>query len=166
MSKCERAPRPEAAVGKDAVSMGRDRLPGGEPIHPCVYRLFAADETLLYIGLSMNVLQRTQMHRSWSWFREVTKMTIEHKSTREDAFIAEKLAIYDERPKYNQYQTGEYDYGATRKTRERNKEANALERQRLETEWREYLRKQAEKKAEARATRERRMLRQEQKASQ
>lgn len=67
-----------------------------------LYRHFAADDTLLYVGISLTILQRTISHRGGAaWYDQIVKITIETYDTREAAFTAETLAIQNERPLYN-----------------------------------------------------------------
>jgi len=68
-----------------------------------LYRLFNADDELLYIGVSMSALKRIGEHRAdKDWWQEVAKITIEthqmHRSTIEEL---ERYAIQTEQPKYN-----------------------------------------------------------------
>jgi excinuclease UvrABC nuclease subunit len=71
-------------------------------IKPCVlYRHFNAMGELLYVGISVNVFQRTAVHALNTWFRDVTQITIEHFSSVEEAKKAEELAIKIEKPKLN-----------------------------------------------------------------
>lgn len=67
-----------------------------------VYRLFAADGELLYIGCSNNPDSRCKAHRHRKpWWREVAKRTDEWYETRDAADAAETDAIKAEKPKYN-----------------------------------------------------------------
>lgn len=67
-----------------------------------VYRHYDSDNILLYIGISQDFLSRTFMHkRSAHWWRQIATIKVEHFSAREDAEIAEKLAIIKERPIFN-----------------------------------------------------------------
>lgn len=67
-----------------------------------LYRHFAADGTLLYVGISLSWPERTRAHRSDSrWFDQVARLEIEHFPTRDEALAAEREAIQCERPKFN-----------------------------------------------------------------
>ncbi|MEH3135371.1 MAG: GIY-YIG nuclease family protein [Mycolicibacterium neoaurum] len=66
-----------------------------------LYRFFAGDE-LLYIGITNNPWTRTKAHQSdKSWFRAVTRSTMEHFDTRAELIEAEIAAIQAEKPKHN-----------------------------------------------------------------
>ncbi|MFZ4266556.1 GIY-YIG nuclease family protein [Streptomyces arboris] len=66
-----------------------------------VYRLWAADGTLLYIGSAYNPEERSKAHHHKSWGSLVARRTDEWHLTREDAFEAEARAIGRERPAHN-----------------------------------------------------------------
>jgi predicted GIY-YIG superfamily endonuclease len=74
-----------------------------------VYRLFAADGTLLYIGSSGNPEQRIKTHKTNSsglyGAEHIRTRTVQHTiveyPTRADAERAERAAIYNEAPLYN-----------------------------------------------------------------
>jgi hypothetical protein len=67
-----------------------------------LYRHFAADGTLLYVGISNNHVNRLSAHRTDSaWFPLIASITIEHFPTRADAERAEVAAILRERPIFN-----------------------------------------------------------------
>lgn len=67
-----------------------------------LYRHFAGDGSLLYVGISLSWPQRTKAHAKGShWFDQVAKVEIERFETREDALRAEREAIISERPQFN-----------------------------------------------------------------
>ena len=67
-----------------------------------LYRHFAADGTLLYVGISLSWPARTKAHAHNSrWFERVARVEIEHFATREAALIAEREAIKREKPRFN-----------------------------------------------------------------
>lgn len=67
-----------------------------------LYRHFAADGSLLYVGISLSWPQRTRSHaRHARWFEEVARVEIEHFPTREAALGAEREAIKSEKPRFN-----------------------------------------------------------------
>ena len=67
-----------------------------------LYRHFAEDDTLLYVGISLSTVTRLSQHKGDSaWFYDITKITIEHFSTRKKAEKAERSAIETEYPAYN-----------------------------------------------------------------
>jgi excisionase family DNA binding protein len=68
----------------------------------CLYRHFADDGTLLYVGISNNPFNRLGQHEEVScWFGEVATVKIEHFKTREAAMAAERKAVFEETPRYN-----------------------------------------------------------------
>lgn len=133
-SNHDRGPRPKAEIRGISTSRHQPTMSNGAASHPCVYRMFAADGTLLYIGVSLTVLRRMQEHQSLPWYQDVASIAIEHKETKEAAYVAEKLAIYDEQPRYNLYHTGEYEYFGVKAARARGfesyKERKVIEDQR------------------------------------
>lgn len=69
-----------------------------------LYRHFDAAGELLYVGISISVMNRTAQHRSQShWFDQIASISVEHFDTRREAEIAEAIAIREERPRHNQH---------------------------------------------------------------
>ena len=67
-----------------------------------LYRAWAADGTLLYVGMSFHSLSRLCQHRlNAVWFDQVETIKIERFESRGRAIIAEANAIRIERPKHN-----------------------------------------------------------------
>jgi predicted GIY-YIG superfamily endonuclease len=67
-----------------------------------LYRHFAKDGALLYVGISLSWPKRTKSHaRGSRWFTQITSVTMEHFPTREAALDAERAAIIAEKPKHN-----------------------------------------------------------------
>ena len=67
-----------------------------------VYRLFDTDDTLLYVGISKHFGQRWEQHAGLQpWWPDVHHQTVFWCATREDALLAEKRAIHEERPIHN-----------------------------------------------------------------
>lgn len=67
-----------------------------------VYRFFAADGALLYIGATSDLKSRTATHRTKTpWFGEVASVETENHPDRWRATSAERDAIESERPRYN-----------------------------------------------------------------
>ena len=67
-----------------------------------LYRHFAADETLLYVGISFRKLQRLSEHRKLSsWFHDIAKITFESMPDRETALASERTAVQTENPVHN-----------------------------------------------------------------
>ena len=68
-----------------------------------LYRCFDAEGNLLYVGASKNVFQRIVEHKVQSgyWFRDVTRVEIQHFGSRKEALAAEAIAINTENPIHN-----------------------------------------------------------------
>lgn len=67
-----------------------------------LYRHFNKNGDLLYVGVSLSALNRLGQHKEHShWFESISRVTIEHYKTREEALTAEKNAIKNENPKHN-----------------------------------------------------------------
>jgi predicted GIY-YIG superfamily endonuclease len=67
-----------------------------------LYRFYADDDALLYIGIAGSATQRFEQHaKEKSWWPQVTRTELEHFATRREALDAERLAIIAERPRHN-----------------------------------------------------------------
>jgi hypothetical protein len=67
-----------------------------------LYRHFAKDGTLLYVGISISVFSRLIQHKHQSyWFNDIQKITVENFQTRKEVLLAENSAIKNEKPLYN-----------------------------------------------------------------
>lgn len=68
----------------------------------CVYRVFDSEGTLLYVGCTINLPQRLELHshRSW-WYCKSHRVTTEWFDDRKDALREEARAIYTEAPAHN-----------------------------------------------------------------
>ncbi|MGZ9935866.1 GIY-YIG nuclease family protein (plasmid) [Streptomyces sp. NC-S4] len=67
-----------------------------------VYRLYDADEALLYIGLTCNPASRWKDHcKQMLWWPEVTHKHLTWYDTRREAWAAEGAAIREEGARYN-----------------------------------------------------------------
>jgi len=67
-----------------------------------LYRHFSKEGELLYVGISISAILRLKRHKNdSSWFREITRIEIEHFDYHGDARNAELLAIQTEHPKWN-----------------------------------------------------------------
>jgi hypothetical protein len=66
-----------------------------------VYRMFAADGALLYVGRTVNFSQRRQDHRLKPWWPAVASITKEWHPTAAAAALAELRAIRSELPLHN-----------------------------------------------------------------
>jgi hypothetical protein len=75
-------------------------VPETRPV--AVYRLFAADGALLYVGSTHDPERRFRQHSSLkSWWPEVAARQVDWKDSREAAEHAEDAAIMTEAPRYN-----------------------------------------------------------------
>jgi len=68
-----------------------------------LYRHFDADGELLYVGISLSVMQRLSQHSSSPWSDKIARVEIEHLESREAALEAEGKAIASENPAFNIY---------------------------------------------------------------
>lgn len=67
-----------------------------------LYRLFDAEGSLLYVGITVHFLQRVQQHSvGQTWWEEVARIEVEHFADRLAAGAAEIHAINTESPRYN-----------------------------------------------------------------
>lgn len=66
-----------------------------------VYRLYAADGTLLYIGSAYDPDRRCKSHHGKHWWPLVARRTVEWQGNRSRAYTAEAAAIKAERPVHN-----------------------------------------------------------------
>ena len=84
-----------------------EREPGSPPTgiaarRTALYRLYGANDQLLYIGASGNLETRWKTHaKERLWWPEVARRELTWYDTRAEATRAEKRAIEVERPKYN-----------------------------------------------------------------
>ena len=70
--------------------------------HHTLYRMFSADNQLLYIGITLNISHRFAVHRSTkSWWTDVVDIRVEHFASRAELEAAEDAAIAAEQPLYN-----------------------------------------------------------------
>ena len=66
-----------------------------------LYRHFADDGVLLYVGVSLSTIARLRSHQKSAWFNRIAKITIERFPNRKVALKAERRAIRKEAPVYN-----------------------------------------------------------------
>ena len=72
------------------------------PERTSVYRLYSAADQLLYVGIAKRFGSRWEQHaKAQPWWDQVDHQTVGWCASREDALLAEKRAIYEERPVYN-----------------------------------------------------------------
>ncbi len=67
-----------------------------------LYRHYAQDGTLLYVGISLSAVHRLGQHKDNAhWYCNISRVDIEQFKTRGDALLAEKTAIQQEHPLHN-----------------------------------------------------------------
>jgi excinuclease UvrABC nuclease subunit len=67
-----------------------------------LYRLRDEHGKLLYVGIAGNPGRRFEQHADTkAWWPEVARVDLEHFDTRDEALIAETIAIVNEEPAYN-----------------------------------------------------------------
>jgi len=73
-----------------------------------LYRHWSKYGQLLYVGVSLNAVNRLSQHAvSSGWHKDIAKVEIEWFESRSAALIAEKLAIKKERPEHNKMHRAE-----------------------------------------------------------
>ncbi|MGW1744539.1 GntR family transcriptional regulator [Streptomyces sp. NPDC002092] len=96
-----------------------------------LYRLYDADDTLLYVGIAKDVTRRWRMHE-WEkkWWHLVSSERIEWFPSRQEARAAELAAMRDESPLYNgvRHPDGTFTQGKYDDTAERDHAAEELRR--------------------------------------
>lgn len=73
-----------------------------------VYRLYAADGSLLYIGSAFNPATRYRAHSRKPWWPLVARRDVEWHPSKDDAYAAEMAAIAAEGPVHNHMGTPQY----------------------------------------------------------
>lgn len=72
-----------------------------------LYRFYAADDTLLYVGLTINPGQRLTNHaRKKEWWSNVAEIRLEQHDSHADLVAAEREAIKVEKPLHNVIHNG------------------------------------------------------------
>lgn len=71
-----------------------------------LYRFFAADNRLLYVGITHRLNGRLSAHKRDKPWQEVARIELEHYPTREQALAAEERAIKSEKPAWNVVHSG------------------------------------------------------------
>jgi hypothetical protein len=72
-----------------------------KPKPTALYRHFDDQGCLLYVGVSLNALQRLCDYRSSRCFNRIARVEIDRFPARGAALTAELVAIHNERPEYN-----------------------------------------------------------------
>jgi hypothetical protein len=72
-----------------------------------LYRFYGAGRTVLYIGVSLNLIERLQAHDNtkFTW-TQVVRIELTWYDSREEALAAEAAAIADEDPPWNHHKPG------------------------------------------------------------
>jgi predicted GIY-YIG superfamily endonuclease len=74
----------------------------GDELPTALYRLYAADGSLLYVGVTGDLRVRLAKHAADKpWWTEVARKTAAWHDSRKEALLAEAAAIRDESPRYN-----------------------------------------------------------------
>ncbi|REF00360.1 hypothetical protein DFJ69_5892 [Thermomonospora umbrina] len=80
------------------------------PSRAALYRYFDADEVLLYVGITGDLMRRERSHvKRSSWMEFMARSTVERFSSREEAEAAEVAAIGSELPLFNARHNGTPD---------------------------------------------------------
>ena len=75
-----------------------------------LYRHYDSNDNLLYIGVSLNALNRLSQHkRTGAWFNDISRVSIDKYETRQLVLDAEREAIVNESPKYNKQHSNNKD---------------------------------------------------------
>lgn len=83
-----------------------------------VYRLYDADERLLYVGVAVSPRARLSTHaREKPWWGDVKREVVEWHPERSAALAAEAVAIHAEGPVYNRLIPADGDPAGPRKLR-------------------------------------------------
>lgn len=73
-----------------------------EPRPGVLYRMYDQDGGLVYVGISVSLPARLIQHRqSQPWWSDITSISVQHFPTIREARDAERVAIAEERPRYN-----------------------------------------------------------------
>ena len=71
-------------------------------VRTALYRHFDKNGNLLYVGVSLNAIERTISHRDKShWYNDIARIEIEWHHSRSAAYYHQKQAIQCEHPRYN-----------------------------------------------------------------
>lgn len=86
---------------------------------PCVYRLFDAEDNLLYVGCTINLFTRLVGHITGfaSWAHLIARWEYEVYPDHDQALHAEMIAILNERPPHNRDLTDRAKHAARRPAR-------------------------------------------------
>lgn len=79
-----------------------------------LYRLYGADDALLYVGVTRNISLRLSQHKAdKKWWPQVTRRTMTWYGSRAEARAAESKAVFAEKPMHNREEPApEYPYVA------------------------------------------------------
>jgi excinuclease UvrABC nuclease subunit len=77
------------------------------PERTALYRLYDAEDRLIYVGITSNPKARWAAHsRDKHWWPEVARKSVEWFETRKSAGRIEKIEVEEERPLYNKVFNG------------------------------------------------------------
>lgn len=102
--QAERFAECEAIIRRYRPEEGRSRAAGikrSDPRPHSVYVHLAADGTVLYVGISLDAIQRTAAHRNGGWWEQVASIRIERLPDRAAALAREAELIAELKPIYN-----------------------------------------------------------------
>jgi predicted GIY-YIG superfamily endonuclease len=81
---------------------GRMTDPYQSPGRTALYRLYDADDELLYVGITWNPKSRWESHATYkSWWHKVARKTVEWHEDRRTAIAAEARITAAEKPRYD-----------------------------------------------------------------
>ena len=72
-----------------------------ERVKTYLYRHFDAENSLLYVGISLSAINRLSQHRRSAWADQIVNVKVEQYPSRHAALVAEFIAIQTECPKHN-----------------------------------------------------------------
>lgn len=74
--------------------------------HRCaVYQFFAADDSLLYVGISVHPGKRFSQHeRTKPWFSDVATIKVTYYPDRDQAYANEQMLIHTLHPRYTNFE--------------------------------------------------------------
>lgn len=71
-------------------------------MNTALYRHYGEGGELLYVGISLNAVNRLSQHKQTSaWFEDIVRVEVEWHPSREVAIEKEREAVREESPKYN-----------------------------------------------------------------
>ncbi|MCR4303715.1 MAG: hypothetical protein NUV63_05740 [Gallionella sp.] len=90
-----------------------------------LYRCLGKNGKPIYIGMSLSIYRRITAHKNSShWFNEVHSITISRFLNIDSCRLAEKKAIFHERPKYNKQEMEKENQKRLRRNRDQTLKRN------------------------------------------